>query len=783
MKNLTGINQDKKVNDIMSTSLVMMHASATVTDAAARMEREAVSSLLLEEGGVPVGILTEIDIMRALGQGMAQDATVDSLMTRGLISVSVDETVHAAFHLMVVNAIRHLVVVNSQGGVVGILSESDFRKYRGVESFVAALDVGRAMSQSYVGVTAESSLQDAALQMQSQKASCAVVLQDQRPIGIVTERDMVRLFRASAGNQKMGEVMTVPVASTGMKQLLVDAVRQMQQQKIRRLAVVADDGTLQGVLNEHDVVRHLEDEYVQMLQKIVVQQAQALNQDRFRAVVDTIPDRIMLKDTDSRYISCNASYAADLGIKQDAIAGKNDFDFFPSELAERYQADDRKVMRGGVQVTFDEPYIKDGARRWIQTTKAPMRNDQGQVTGVVVMFHDITHRREATDLLRRRTWALEALSACNKAMLHARTEEEMWHKTCAAITANEQYPLAWVGWAEQTDERKLMLLAFAGKGGVALRGWQGSWQMGAEGDTAYGNAVRTGQVQQVNDLARVATTWTASFIEQGMHSCLALPILINGSSVGVLTIFADEVDAFDSEVLKLFEEMVGNISYGVGALRQRLAYLESVEQQRLQSLTLEHSLEDALTAIAATLEQRDPYTAGHQHHVAELAVLIGKEMGLDAARLKGLFLASIVHDIGKIQIPSEILTKPGRLIPAEFALIKSHPEAGYNILKNITFPWPIADIVRQHHEYLDGSGYPLGLHGEDILLESRILTVADIVESMSADRPYRPAMGLAKAMLEIGRLSATKLDPRVVDACVEVLKRGDFAPSELKLGE
>lgn len=575
MSGLPGLNQDKKVSDIMTTTLVMMHAGATLADAAVRMEREAVSSLLLEEDGVPVGILTERDIMRALGQGMAPEATADTLMTRGLISVCEDETVHAAFHLMVITSIRHLVVVNAHGGVVGILSESDFRKYRGVESYVAALDVGRAMSQTYVGMTALSSVQDAARQMQAHKASCAVVLQDDRPVGIVTERDMVRLFRADAAERALSEVMTSPVATVGPHQLLVDAVRQMQQQRIRRLVVVEADGRLLGVLNEHDVVRHLEDEYVQMLQQIVVQQAQALNQDRFRAVVDTIPDRIMLKDLNSRYISCNASYAADLGIKADAITGKSDFDFFPPELAETYREDDRKVMQGGVQVTFDEPYVKDGVRRWIQTTKAPMRDEQGKVTGVVVMFHDITHRRESADLLRRRTWALEALSACNKAMLQARSEEEMWHAACAAITASEQYPLAWVGWAEHTDARQLLLLAFGGKEQSALRGWQGSWQVGAEGDTPYGNAVRTGQVQQVNDMTRAPAPWAASFIEHGLRACLALPVVIDGVVVGVMTVLAAEADAFGSEVVTLFEEMVDNICYGVRAFRQRLAYLES----------------------------------------------------------------------------------------------------------------------------------------------------------------------------------------------------------------
>ncbi len=148
-------------------------------------------------------------------------------------------------------------------------------------------------------------------------------------------------------------------------------------------------------------------------------------------------------------------------------------------------------------------------------------------------------------------------------------------------------------------------------------------------------------------------------------------------------------------------------------------------------------------------------------------------------RLHSLSLAAIVHDLGKIQVPVEILTKPARLNAAEFALVKRHPQAGYEILKAIDFPWPIADIVVQHHEYLDGSGYPYGLKGEQILPEARVLTVADIVESMSADRPYRAALGIDAAIAEIMRLRGSKLDAEVVHACVRVLKRGEFTPNVL----
>lgn len=157
-------------------------------------------------------------------------------------------------------------------------------------------------------------------------------------------------------------------------------------------------------------------------------------------------------------------------------------------------------------------------------------------------------------------------------------------------------------------------------------------------------------------------------------------------------------------------------------------------------------------------------------------------MGLSPDRLEALNLAAIVHDIGKIEVPVEILTKPARLSRAEFALIKHHPEVGYQLLSRIDFPWPIADIIRQHHEYLDGSGYPRGLKGDEILTEARILTVADIVDSISSDRPYRPALGVEAAIEEIIRLKGIRLDPAVVDACLAVLARTRLEPHRMDIG-
>ena len=202
---------------------------------------------------------------------------------------------------------------------------------------------------------------------------------------------------------------------------------------------------------------------------------------------------------------------------------------------------------------------------------------------------------------------------------------------------------------------------------------------------------------------------------------------------------------------------------------------EQIEREAAQSCFLS-ALESAIGAIAATMERRDPYTAGHEERVANIACGIAEKLNLPRDQVHAIRLAALVHDIGKISVPAEILTKPGRLSPVEFMLVKEHPDTGYRILKDIPFPWPLADIVRQHHEKIDGSGYPLGLTGDQILIESKILAVADIVESISAFRPYRPAMGMKAAIDIIVAESGKTLDADVVAACVAVMR--DDQPSK-----
>ncbi|MGW8194899.1 MAG: HD-GYP domain-containing protein [Desulforhopalus sp.] len=252
-------------------------------------------------------------------------------------------------------------------------------------------------------------------------------------------------------------------------------------------------------------------------------------------------------------------------------------------------------------------------------------------------------------------------------------------------------------------------------------------------------------------------------------------------SLGFLTIVSKEMESEDK--LKkhhdLLETIVEQRTAELTRLNKQLQ-LEIEERKLAQkklshsNLQLQKSLDEIVNAMSLTLEERDPYTAGHQRRTTDLSLAIAREMGLSEHEQKGLQMAGLIHDMGKISVPGEILSKPSRLNNAELELIKRHPQVAYDILHQIDFPWAVDQIVLQHHEKINGSGYPQGLVGEDILLESRILCVADVVETMETHRPYRPSLGRAAALEEISKNKGILYDPDVVDACLRLFQKSDF---------
>ena len=233
----------------------------------------------------------------------------------------------------------------------------------------------------------------------------------------------------------------------------------------------------------------------------------------------------------------------------------------------------------------------------------------------------------------------------------------------------------------------------------------------------------------------------------------------------------------DDYIAKPFkgEELLAKIGALLRVKRLYDELKQAEEALRQGYVQVRRTLEGMVNAWVSTIKIRDPYTAGHQRGVAQLACAIAREMGLPEEQIEGIRVAGLIHDIGKMSIPLQVLSKPSELTEFERRMIQAHPQVGYDILKTVEFPWPVADIVLQHHERLDGSGYPQGLSGEEIILEARILAVADVVKAMSSHRPHQPALGLDRALEELSEYRGVLYDPEVVDVCLKLFTEKGFA--------
>jgi len=252
---------------------------------------------------------------------------------------------------------------------------------------------------------------------------------------------------------------------------------------------------------------------------------------------------------------------------------------------------------------------------------------------------------------------------------------------------------------------------------------------------------------------------------EGNNIELLVPLKNNGHLAGML-LLGNKISRqpYSKEERRLLEMVSADVAVSI----DNANLYENMKQKQSE---LQKAMDGVIHAVSLVVESRDPYTAGHQRRVAELARTIAKEMGLSEWQMMGIHVAGLLHDVGKVAVPSEILSKPGKISENEFNIIKNHCQVGYEILERIDFPWPVTRAILQHHERLDGSGYPQGLSGEDIILDARILGVADVVEAMSSHRPYRPALGLDSALKEISQASGILYDTEVVEACLALLKK------------
>ncbi|MFA5082091.1 MAG: HD domain-containing phosphohydrolase [Hydrogenophilaceae bacterium] len=511
----------------------------------------------------------------------------------------------------------------------------------------------------------------------------------------------------------------------------------------------------------------------------LARQSQAESEEKFRSMTTVAQDAIVMIDDQGRIAYWNPAaerffgYRAEEAMGQDAhtlMAPERFQDSFRAGFAHFRSSGSGPVIGKTIEV---EGRRKDGSEFPVEISISAL-NQHGR-WHAVGLLRDISERRTAELALRQANRALKTLSGCNGILVRAGEESSLLRDICALIVETGGYRGAWVAYTD-ADESCLRPVANAG----IERDYIDALDLGLTANPqAQGPAARaflTGQAQRVQDIAGdpgYLGPRTAA-LQHGIAASIALPLLDAGTPFGVLKVYAGTREAFGAEEVALLTELADDLAFGIVTLRTRIAR-EALEAAKCESAErLKRALLGTIQAVALTVEKRDPYTAGHQQKVARLAVAIARELGWPADQIEGVRLGGMIHDIGKIYIPSEILSRPGRLSDLEFGLIKMHPEVGHEILKDVELPWPVAQIILQHHERLDGKGYPKGLSADQIIPEARLLAIADVVEAMASHRPYRAALGVEAALAEITKWRGRQFDPDMVDACLRVFREKGF---------
>jgi len=456
----------------------------------------------------------------------------------------------------------------------------------------------------------------------------------------------------------------------------------------------------------------------------------------FRVIPETVRDMITVWDSSLTLIYASPSVRETLGYDEEdlkkllnnsggsgwtRLVAPGSLTSFHAAVRERLQTNARSDTNERNHPVELELIRRDGSTLWTETESNPLPNGNGERTGFIAVTRDISERKHTREML---------------------------------IKSEERYRNI----LENIDECYFELdragnFTFFNDALCRMTGYSPKELLGMN------NRVYTSP----ETAQRLYTTFKQIYATGKPATVENYEVIRKNGSVRISDLSA-------SLLLDSSGEPVGFR----GVARDITEHKERERELKESYENLERMLEETVRTLAFTVEVRDPYTAGHQRRVAQLADAISHKMGLSLKKAMGVRMAALIHDVGKIQIPGELLNKPGPLSSYEMDLVRSHPSVGSSILKEIQFPWPISDIVLQHHARLDGSGYPRDISGEQMSVEAKIIAVADVVEAMVSHRPYRSALGMDKAIEEISNNRGTLYDPQVVDSCLSLITGDDF---------
>jgi PAS domain S-box-containing protein/putative nucleotidyltransferase with HDIG domain len=492
------------------------------------------------------------------------------------------------------------------------------------------------------------------------------------------------------------------------------------------------------------------------------------SEERYQRLFETAQDGILILDASSgKILDANPFIAKLTGYSKEELMDKYiwDLGFFKNIVANKDKFIELQ-KKGYVRYENLPIETKQGERHYVEFISNSYLVGSFEV--IQCNIRDISSRVRLEKINSELSMMYQVILRCNQVLIHEVTANALITQMCRVLVSSGGFLAAWVGYTPVKSEDLIHPIAAEGIDADYFDMMNSNIEH-KEPNWLVLKGIYSNKLFACQDLQHEEQNITERelALKYGFNSMAVIPIKSLKLTPYILVVYGHYTHELTDDLIALLHNLASDIAFGIDNLEAHADYLKLVEN-------IDKSLNNTISAIASMVEQRDPYTAGHQRRVANLAVAIATDMGLSADQIIGLRMACVVHDIGKIHIPAEILSKPALLSEAEYEIIKTHPKAGWEVLKNIDFPWPIAEMVYQHHERLDGSGYPRGLKDNEILLESRILMVADVVDAMSSHRPYRPALGILQALQEIMQHKGTLYDERVVDACVKLFIEKKF---------
>ncbi|MGA2368453.1 MAG: PAS domain-containing protein [Dehalococcoidia bacterium] len=458
------------------------------------------------------------------------------------------------------------------------------------------------------------------------------------------------------------------------------------------------------------------------------EEAKQLADLKYRAMLDEMNESYFELDPSGNFTFFNDSLCRYLGYAREELQGMNYKTYTPKE-------EWHDVVQTSVDAfTTGKPTVsrlltnirKDGQRIYVEHSIFPLKNEEGQIIGLRGLGRDVTERVVAENQIVRSKNLLQSVLDADPDWIYVMDDQHRFLLVNRAFsTALGFEPQNMIGKIDTEFFPKELCLGNPAKG---IKGFH------AEDD----DVLRGREVRRSGDVLK----WKNG--TSHIYDTLKVPLRDHSGAIYSVLVYGHDV----TEQRRYEKELKGSYD------------------------NLQKAFVGAVDALAATSEKRDPYTAGHQRRVSQLAVAIAIKMRLPIMQVEGVKVAALIHDIGKIGVPSDILSKPGRLSNVEYSIVRTHSEVAFDILQSIDFPWPIATIVLQHHERMNGTGYPHGIPGERITIEARIIAVADVVEAMASHRPYRPSAGIEAALKEITDNKGVLYDISAVEACLELFQEG-----------